>query len=84
MFIYYFKNISNMQETMSTLVLKKRHHINFFCLQKKKTKKMKEGKQNTQKIFFDRMKNEILHTQSVKFAPMWQWVNASPLNIACT
>ena len=45
---------------------------------------MKEGKQNTQKIFFDRMKNEILRTQSVKFAPMWQWVNASPMNIACT
>ena len=84
MFIYYFKNISNMQETMSTLVLKKRHHINFFLSAKKKTKKMKEGKQNTQKIFFDRMKNEILHTQSVKFAPMWQWVNASPLNLACT
>ena len=75
-----------MQETMSTLVLKKKkkHHINFFLSAKKKTKKMKEGKQNTQKIFFDRMKNEILHTQSVKFAPMWQWVNASPLNIACT
>ena len=37
-----------MQETMSTLVLKKRDHINFF-LSAKKNKKMKEGKQNTQK-----------------------------------
>lgn len=76
-----------MQETMSTLVFKKRHHINFFFVCKKK--KQKNERRETEhtkeeKIFFDRMKNEILHTQSVKFSPMWQWVNASPLNIACT
>lgn len=54
MFIYYFKNISNNQETMSNLVLKKRHDKCFFCLQKKKKEKKNEKKnermkQNTQK-----------------------------------
>ena len=71
-----------MQETMSTLVLKKRHHINFFLSAKKKNKKNERRETEHTKDIFDQMKNEILHTQSVKFAPMWQWVNASPLNIA--
>ena len=52
MFIYYFKNISNMQETMSTLVLKKRHHINFFLSAKKKKKKNERREtEHTKDIF---------------------------------
>lgn len=42
-----------MQETMSTLVLKKRHHINFFLSAKKKNKKNERREtEHTKDIFW--------------------------------
>ena len=60
MFIYYFKNISNNQETMSNLVLKKRHDKCFFLSAKKNEKKNERRETEhtkEKKIFFDWMKN---------------------------